>query len=325
VPETKELLEWSIFTVVILAMLSVDLFVLNRRSHVIAVKEALLWSAMWIAVALIFGLGVFLTLGKQKGVEYLTGYVIEKSLSVDNLFVFLVIFQYFVVPDRLRPKALTWGIMGALVMRLVFILAGAALLTRFSWMVFIFGGLLIITAIRLATSGEQEVNPERNLVLRIFRRFMNITPDYHDDRFFSRLNGKLMATPFFVVLLVIASTDLVFAVDSIPAIFAITRDPFIVYSSNAFAILGMRALFFAIAGIIGYFIYLRQGLVVILGFVGVKMIASEWYHLPTFVSLGVVAAVLGVTVVLSLLAKKAREKEEEEALVGSREEETGHG
>lgn len=322
-PETRVILEWSIFTSVIVVMLAIDLLVLNRKSHVVAVKEALLWSAMWIAVALVFGVGVFITLGSQTGVEYLTGYVIEKSLSVDNLFVFLVIFQYFVVPDYLRPKALTWGIMGALIMRLFFILVGAALLNAFHWMVFIFGGVLLLTAFRLATSGEEEVNPERNLVLRVFRRFMNITPDYRGDRFFVRVDGKRLATPFFVVLLVIASTDLVFAVDSIPAIFAVTRDPFIVYSSNAFAILGMRALFFAIAGIITYFVYLRQGLVVILGFVGVKMIMSEWYHLPTYVSLAFVGTVLLVTVLASLIFGKKEAEEAEAHLVGARDEGEG--
>jgi tellurite resistance protein TerC len=318
-PETKIILEWGVFTAVICVMLAIDLLVLNRKSHVVAVKEALLWSAMWISVALLFGVGVFLTLGRQSGVEYITGYVIEKSLSVDNLFVFLIIFQYFVVPDHLRPKMLTWGIMGALIMRLIFILVGAALLNTFHWMVFIFGGILLLTAFRLATSGDDEVNPERNLVLRTFRRFVNVTPEYHGDRFFVRHAGKLMATPFFVVLIVIATTDLVFAVDSIPAIFAVTRDPFIVYSSNAFAILGMRALFFAIVGVIGYFIYLRQGLVVILGFVGIKMIASEWYHVPTLLSLGFIGTVLSITVILSLVFKKEETEEEGVALAAGQE------
>jgi tellurite resistance protein TerC len=300
----ETILLWGGFTAIIVAMLAFDLFVLNRKAHVVAVREALLWSAMWIALALVFGAGVFLFLGKQKGLEYLTGYVIEKSLSADNIFVFLVIFQYFSVPPFLQPKALRWGIIGALVMRLIFILAGAALLKAFHWMVFVFGGLLLFTAFRLATQKEHQIHPERNPVIRLFRRFMPVAADYQDDRFFARLDGRLMATPLFIVLLVIESTDVVFAIDSIPAIFAVTRDPFIVYTSNAFAILGLRALYFALAGIVGYFTYLRQGLVVILAFVGVKMILSEVYEIPTPVSLAVIAAILAISIGLSMVVKR---------------------
>lgn len=300
----EPILLWGGFTAIIVAILAFDLFVLNRKAHVVAVREALLWSAMWIALALVFGAGVFLFLGKQKGLEYLTGYVIEKSLSVDNIFVFLVIFQYFAVPPFLQPKALRWGIIGAAVMRLVFILAGVALLKAFHWMVFVFGGLLLYTAFRLATQKEHQVHPERNPVIRLFRRFMPVAPDYQGDRFFARLDGRLVATPLFVVLLMIESTDIVFAIDSIPAIFAITRDPFIVYTSNVFAILGLRALYFALAGIMNYFAYLRQGLVVILGFVGVKMILSEWYKVPTPVSLAVVVAILAVSIGLSSVIRR---------------------
>jgi TerC family integral membrane protein len=300
----EPVLLWGGFMVIIVAVMAFDLFFLNRKAHVVAVKEALLWSALWIAVSLIFGAGVFVFLGDQKGMEYLTGYVIEKSLSVDNIFVFLVIFQYFAVPPYLQPKVLRWGIIGALVMRLIFILAGAALLSAFHWMIFVFGGILLYTAFRLATQKEHEVHPERNPVIRIFRRFMPVAPDYQGDRFFTRLDGPLLATPLLVVLLMIETTDVVFAIDSIPAIFAVTRDPFIVFTSNAFAILGLRALYFALAGIVGYFTYLRQGLVVILAFVGVKMIASEMYKIPTPVSLAVIAAILAVAIGLSLVARR---------------------
>lgn len=302
----EPILLWGGFTAIIVVMMAFDLFILNRRAHVVAVREALLWSAMWIALALIFGAGVFLFLGEQKGLEYLTGYVIEKSLSVDNIFVFLVIFQYFSVPPFLQPKALRWGIIGALVMRLIFILMGAALLKAFHWMIFVFGGILLLTAFRLATQKEHEVHPERNPLIRLFRRFMPVTADYQGDRFFARLDGRLLATPLFVVLLMIETTDLVFAIDSIPAIFALTRDPFIVYTSNAFAILGLRALYFALAGIVGYFTFLRQGLVVILAFVGVKMILSDLYKIPTPVSLAVIAVILAIAIGLSLLVRRRR-------------------
>ena len=223
---------------------------------------------------------------------------------MDNIFVFLVIFQYFAVPSFLQPKVLRWGIIGALVMRLIFILAGAALLNAFHWMIFVFGGILLFTAFRLATQKEHQVHPERNPVIRLFRRFMPVAPDYQGDRFFARVDGRLLATPLFVVLLMIETTDVVFAIDSIPAIFAVTRDPFIVYTSNAFAILGLRALYFALAGIVGYFTYLRQGLVVVLAFVGVKMILSEVYKIPTPVSLAVIAAILAVAIGLSLVVRR---------------------
>lgn len=295
---------WGGFTAIIVTMMAFDLFVLNRKAHVVAVKEALLWSALWISVALTFGAGVFLFLGEQKGLEYLTAYTIEKSLSVDNIFVFLVIFQYFAVPPLLQPKALRWGIIGALAMRLIFILAGAALLEAFHWMVFVFGGILLYTAFRLATQKEHQIHPERNPVIRLFRRFMPVAPDFQGDRFFTRLDGRLVATPLFLVVLVIETTDVVFAIDSIPAIFSVTRDPFIVYTSNAFAILGLRALYFALAGIMDYFTYLRQGLVVILAFVGVKMLISEMYKIPTPVSLGVIAGILVVAIVISLIDRK---------------------
>jgi tellurite resistance protein TerC len=301
-----EVIGWGVFTSSIVGMLAVDMVLLSRRGRAIGVRAALLWSLMWVSVALAFGVGVFAFLGSAKGVEYLTGYVIEKSLSVDNLFVFLVVFQYFAVPPALQARGLTWGIIGALIMRLVFILVGAALLQAFDWMVFVFGGFLVLTALRLATQKEHDLEPERNPLLRLLRSRIPITPEYREASLFARVRGRLHATPFLVVLLVIASTDVVFAIDSIPAIFAVTRDPFIVYSSNAFAILGMRALYFALAGVLGLFAYLRQGLVGVLAFVGVKMLLSEWYHLPTFVSLAVILGILSLAVAASMVAGRRR-------------------
>jgi tellurite resistance protein TerC len=278
-----------------------------------SVRSALYWSGLWISMALLFGAGVFVFLGQDKGFEYLTGYVIEKSLGVDNLFVFLVIFGYFAVPRDIQPKLLTWGIIGALVMRFFFIIAGAALLEAFHWIVFIFGGILIVTALRLARESEQEVHPERNVLNRMLRAVVPVAPQFDGTRFFTKIDGRRMATPFLVTLLVLASTDFVFAVDSIPAIFAITTDPFIVYTSNAFAILGMRALFFALVGVMQYFVFLRQGLVAILLFVGTKMLISEFYKVPVPISLGVVLGILTIAVLASILVRRRVDEEGLEA------------
>ena len=305
---------WGVFTAFIGVLLAVDLLLVSRNQQVMAVRSALLWSAGWISMALLFNAGVFVFLGQDKGFEFLTGYVIEKSLGVDNLFVFLVIFGYFAMPREIQPKALTWGIMGALVMRFFFIVLGAALLDAFHWLVFIFGGILIVTAFRLAFAGETEVHPDKNLLIRLLRRLMPVSPSFSGTRWFVSIDGRRAATPFFVCLLVLASTDLVFAVDSIPAIFAITRDPFIVYTSNAFVILGMRALFFALVGVMQYFVYLRQGLVAILLFVGTKMLISEWYKVPVPVSLGVVLGILTLAVLASLLFRKEAEEGEVEPI-----------
>ena len=315
--DLHEVALWGGFSALVVFLLFVDLNLVSRRAEVMTIKAALLWSAMWISTALLFNIVVFVDRGSDAGFEYLTGYVIEKSLSVDNLFVFLVIFGFFAVPPNLQPKALTWGIMGALVMRLVFILIGAALLDTFHWIVFIFGGILILTAIRLAREGEAEVHPDRNIMVRIVRTIMPVSSEFQGTKFFTKLDdGRRAATPFLLVMVVIASTDLVFALDSIPAIFAITEDPFIVYTSNAFAILGMRALFFALVGIMQYFIYLRQALVAILFFVGCKMIASEWYHMPVALSLGYVFAVLAIAIIASMIAKKRGEAHELPAAPG---------
>jgi len=299
---------WGGFLSGLAGVLCFDLFVVHRKTHPVGVREALLWSAIWIGLAMLFAGGVFVLGGSGKGTEFLTGYVIEKSLSVDNVFIFLVIFQYFAVPPSLQPKVLHWGILGALTMRLTFILAGAALLHAFDWMIFIFGGVLLVTAARLAFQGDHEIHPDKNPVLRVLRRFLPISDNFDNGWFFGRQGVVLAATPLLAVLVIIETTDLVFAMDSIPAIFAVTRDPFIVFTSNAFAILGLRALYFALAGVMGYFTYLRQGLVVILGFVGTKMIVSEWYTLPTAVSLGVVAGILLAAAMASLLFGRRAEQ-----------------
>jgi tellurite resistance protein TerC len=302
---SEQILLWAGFTTLICVLLAIDLLLINGGGEKdVTIRKALLWSAFWIGMAMVFAVVVFVTEGSDHGVEYLTGYVIEKSLSIDNLFVFLVIFQFLAVPTGLRGRALTYGIMGALVLRLGFILVGAALLEAFHWMIFVFGGLLIVTALRLAFQGEHEMDIEKNVAVRLLRRFMPVTPSYMGSRFFVRIDGQTLATPMVIVMLAIASTDIVFAIDSIPAIFAITEDPFIVYTSNAFAILGMRALFFAIAGLLTYFVYLRQGLVVVLFYVGTKMLISDFYKVPTLASLGVVAAILSAAVIASLLFPK---------------------
>ena len=304
--EVETIALWGGFLVGLGVLLFFDLFVVHRHAHVVGVNEALFWTGFWIALSLVFAAGVYIFGGSTKGTEFLTGYVIEKSLSVDNVFIFLVIFQYFGVPPLLQPKVLHWGIFGALAMRLAFILIGAALLHAFHWMIFIFGGLLLLTAGRLAFQKEHEVHPERNPLIRLLKRVMPLTRDYEGGKFFTRASGVLMATPLFAVLLMVESTDLIFALDSIPAIFAVTEDPFIVFTSNAFAILGLRALYFALAGVMGYFTYLRQGLVVILAFVGTKMLISDFYQVPTLASLGVVAGVLLVAVLASLILRKPR-------------------
>ena len=299
---------WAVVAVLVTVFLVLDLFVLNRKAHVVGVREALIWSGIWISLALLFGASIFVFQGKDKGLEFLTGWVIEKSLSVDNIFVFLVIFQYFAVPPHLQPKILHWGIVGALFLRLVFIVIGAALLEAFHWMIFVFGGLLLFTAFRLASHSEHGVHPERNPLIRLVRRILPVTQDYGSERFVVRMDGRLMATPLLVVLLMVESTDVVFAVDSMPAIFAVTSDPFIVFSSNVFAILGLRALYFALAGVVGYFTYLRQGLVAILAFVGAKMILSDFHKVPILASLAVIALILMVAVLASIIARMLEKK-----------------
>jgi tellurite resistance protein TerC len=293
---------WVGFNVFVLAMLALDLGVFHRTAHAVTFKESIAWTVVWVALALLFNGGVWYYYGQQKALEFFTGYLIEKSLSVDNVFVFALLFSYFAVPARYQHKVLFWGILGALAMRAVMIALGAALITRFTWVIYIFGAFLILTGIKMVLKREEEIHPERNPVVRWFKKLMPVTGDYREDRFFVLENGRRAATPLFVVLLLIEVSDLIFAVDSIPAIFAVTTDPFIVYTSNVFAILGLRSLYFALAGIMNKFHYLKIGLGLVLSFVGVKMLlAHTAYKLDTLVSLGVVAGILAVSIVASLL------------------------
>ncbi|MDQ3223029.1 MAG: TerC family protein [Gemmatimonadota bacterium] len=292
---------WLGFSGLVLALLILDLGVLNRRSHVLSFKEAMSWSLGLIAFALLFGLFILWREGSQPALEYYTGYLIELSLSVDNLFVFILIFSYFGVPAEAQPKVLKWGILGAIVMRLIMIGLGALLLERFEWIIYVFGGILIITGVRMITQKEERIEPEKNPIVRLARRLLPFTNSYDGANFFTRSGaGRLYATPLLLVLLVVEWSDLVFAIDSIPAIFAITRDPFLVYSSNVFAILGLRALFFVLAGMMDKFVYLKPGVALILVFVGLKMTLSHWVHLPTLASLAVIMITLAVAVGLSL-------------------------
>lgn len=305
---------WSVFNVFIIAMLIVDLVVLHSEDEKVSIKEALIWTGVWIALALIFGVGVYYYMGTQTALDYYTGYLIEKSLSVDNIFVFLLVFSYFKVPDEYQHKVLFWGIFGALVMRLAFIFTGVALLERFHWIVYIFGAFLVFTGIKLAFEKDKEIHPERNPVLKLVRRLFPTVKSYYGSQFFIRRMGKLMATPLFIVLIVIETTDLIFALDSIPAILAITRDEFIIYSSNAFAILGLRALYFAVSGIMQLFHYLHYGLALVLVFVGVKMLIEEFYHIPTPYALAFIALTLTISVVASILNPQQEQPIEEQKL-----------
>ena len=289
----------------ILGMLAIDLLVFQKNPHEVRMREAVAWSCVWIACGLTFGLIVWAIGGSAPAGEYYAGYLIEKSLSVDNIFVFALILSYFAVPPRLQHRVLFYGVLGALVLRAVFIVIGATILEQFSWAIYIFGGFLVVTGIRMARHGDVEVHPDRNPLLKLLRRVVPLTPDYRDDKFFVREGVRRYATPLLAVLLVVETTDVVFAVDSIPAIFAVTKDTFIVFTSNAFAILGLRALYFVLAGAMGRFIYLKTGLAAVLVFVGVKMLLSETYHISIGISLGVIAVILTVSIGLSL--RKTRE------------------
>jgi tellurite resistance protein TerC len=299
---------WLGFTGLVVALLVLDLGVLNRRSHVLSFKEAMSWSLGLIAFALLFGLFLWWWEGAQHALEYYTGYLIELSLSVDNLFVFILIFNYFGVPAQAQPKVLKWGILGAIVMRFIMIALGGLLFARFEWIIYLFGGILILTGVRMLLQKEERIEPEKNPVVRLARRVLPFAKSYDEAKFFCRTGtGRILATPLVLVLLVVEWSDLVFAIDSIPAIFAITRDPFLVYSSNVFAILGLRALFFVLAGMIDKFAYLKPGVALILVFVGAKMALSGWLHVPTLASLAVVVLTLSGAVGLSL-ARSAREE-----------------
>jgi tellurite resistance protein TerC len=300
------LLFWILFNVFVLAMLALDLGVFNRRAHSVRFREALGWSAMWMALAAGFAVLVYFWHGRAASLEFTTGYLIELSLSVDNLFVFLVIFRYFRVPAELQHRVLFWGIVGALITRGAFILAGVSLIQRFHWLIYVFGVLLVYSGIKLLRQGDEEVNPERNPVLKMFRQWMPVTEDYVGDKFWVRQPG-LYATPMVVVLLVVETTDIVFAVDSIPAVLAITLNAFIVYTSNVFAIIGLRSMYFAVAGMMDLFEYLHYGLAVVLMSIGAKMLVSHYFTVPTWVALGTVAGILVISVVASVIfPKKAK-------------------
>jgi tellurite resistance protein TerC len=303
----QQSLLWIGFIVLIFILLALDLGVFHRKAHVIKMKEAILLSLFWISIAVMFNIWIYFQFGEQKALEFLTGYVIEKALSVDNLFVFLMIFSYFHVSSIYQHKILFWGILGALVMRAVFIAAGVTLIERFHAVIYIFGAFLVITGIKMALMGDKKIEPEKNPVLRYLRKVVPVAENYHDDKFFIKRAGKYFATPLLVVLVVVESTDIIFAVDSIPAILAITTDPFIVYTSNVFAILGLRALYFALAGVMPMFYYLNYGLSAILAFVGTKMLISDYYKVPIATSLGVVASILIASVALSVIRARLLE------------------
>jgi len=290
-----------VFGALVAVMMALDLGVFHRRKHEIGFTEAVTWSAVWIGLALAFAGLVWRVRGGHSALEFLTGYVIEESLSVDNLFVFLLIFGYFAVPGRDQHGVLFWGILGAMVMRAVFIVAGVALLERFAWVIYIFGAILIYSGIKMGVEKEKEINPDRNPVLKLCRKFMPVTPGFEGSRFFVRRDGRTFATPLFLVLLVVETTDLLFAVDSIPAVLAITQDRLIVYTSNIFAIMGLRAMYFALKGAMDLFHRLHYGLAIILVFVGVKMVLERRLHIPIGLALGVVGVVLALSVIASLL------------------------
>ncbi len=295
-----QILLWIIFIIFIIGMLILDFLVLQKREHEISIREALLWTLFWIALSLIFNVGIYFYMGFDYALEFLTGYLIEKSLSVDNIFVFILIFSYFGIPSRYQHKILFWGILGAVVMRAVFIFAGVAVIERFHWVIYLLGAFLVFIGIKMAFQKDKKIHPEKNPMLRLFSKFFLIDSGYKGGNFFIKSAGKIVATPLFVVLIVIETTDIVFAIDSIPAILSITLDPFIVLTSNIFAILGLRALYFAVSGIMGLFAYLNYGLSIILAFVGVKMLISDFYKIPVYIALSVVGGILLISILLSL-------------------------
>jgi tellurite resistance protein TerC len=313
---------WIGFNLFVLALLAVDLGVFHQKAHKVSIKEATIWSIVWITLSMLFNLGVYFFWDKfvpasdysngEAALAFFTGYLLEKSLSVDNIFIFVVIFSFFAVPAAYQHRVLFWGILGALIMRGILIVVGAALLKEFHWIIYVFGAFLIFTGIRMAIQRHDEVHPENNPVVKLLRRIMPVTEDYEGEKFFVRRLGKLMATPLFLVLLIVESTDLIFAVDSIPAIFAVTDDPFIVYTSNVFAILGLRSLYFLLAGVVDKFHYLKLGLSAVLVFVGVKMVLVDIYKIPIGLSLAVIASILTISIIASLRrARRVLELEKE--------------
>lgn len=304
---------WIGLLVVVVVLLLFDLLVVHRRPHAVAFREALFESAVWIAIGLSFGLFILWWQGGQAAGEYYAGYLIEKSLSIDNVFVWAVILGYFAVPAKYQFRVLFWGVFGALVLRAIFIFAGVALLERFEWLLYVFGAFLLFTAWRMVKGDDEEVHPEENPILRLVQRVLPSTPTYHGQHLFARVDGRLLATPLFAVLILVEATDVVFAVDSVPAILAVSREPYLVFSSNAFAILGLRALYFALAGLKDRFRYIDYGLAAILAFVGIKMLVSQVYHMPIPLSLAIIFGLLTISIVWSLMATD----EEEEVDVGA--------
>lgn len=292
---------WISFTLFILAMLALDLGVFHRRVHKVSIRESLLWTSIWIGLAMLFNVYVYYQFGIETALQFTTGFLIEKALSVDNIFIFLVIFSYFKTPEHLQHRVLFWGILGAIVLRFFFIVIGSALIQEFHWIMYVFGAFLVFTGIKLILRLDAEIRPEKNPMLRLFKRIVPSVGEYQGAKFFIRLEGRTVATPLFMVLVVVEVSDIVFAIDSIPAVFAITSDPIIVYTSNIFAILGLRALYFALAGIMTQFHHLKKGLAFILIFVGIKMLIADIYKIPIFISLSVIAFLLMVSILASML------------------------
>ena len=303
------LLMWLVFGVVVLVMLVIDLRVFHKLAHEVRLREAVVWSIIWILVSLGFGVGIYFELGAEPAVKFFTGYLIEKALSMDNLFVFLVIFSYFGVPSEYQHNVLFWGILGALVFRAIFIAAGVTLIQTLAWSIYVLGAFLIFTGIKLVMAKDKAFHPEKNITIRIFRRFFPLVSEYHGSSFFVRVGGVLKATPLLVTLIVVETTDVVFATDSIPAILGITTDPFLVYSSNIFAILGLRALYFVLAGIMSMFRFLHYGLALILVFVGAKMLLGELLHMHVMLELAVVVSILVISVLVSLVLPEKKPPE----------------
>ena len=295
---------WIFFNVFVLIMLALDLGVFHRKTHEVSLKEALTWTSVWVLLALIFNTIIFYWKGQQSALEFLTGYLVEKALSIDNIFVFIMIFTYFRIPSKYQHKVLFWGIIGALIMRVIFIFAGVALIEKFHFTIYIFGALLIYTGYKMFFHNNAKIEPDKNLLLRFFKKLIPVTPDLHEDNFFVKLNGKRFATPLVLVLILIETTDLIFAVDSIPAILAITQDQFIVYTSNVFAILGLRSLYFALAGVVHRFWLLSYGLALVLVFVGIKMLLIDFYKIPIEWSLIFIATIIAASISLSLKINK---------------------
>ena len=293
---------WVAFNLLVIFLLALDLGVMNRKDHVIKVKEALVWTAFWVSLSLVFNLGVYYWFGSRAATDYLTGFLLEKSLSVDNLFVIVMVFNYFKVKPKYQHRVLFWGILGALIMRGTLIVLGSTLVKQFNWILYIFGAFLVYTGIKmLFTDEDDEIEPENNPLVKLFKKFMPVTPAFHGNKLFIIQNGKRFATPLFITLIVVEVSDLIFAVDSIPAIFAVTQDPFIIYTSNVFAILGLRSLYFALAAIVDRFHYLQYGLSVILSFIGVKMLVNHWLHLPSWLTLVIVVGLLFLSVIASVI------------------------